>query len=89
MSRQHHYLKTLSPFYQAVDIGLKPFEVRFNDRNYQLHDVLHLQEFIPPETFTGREIVKEVTYILDDPQFCKEGYVVMGLKDIGSYGGTE
>ena len=81
MSRQHHYLKTVPPFYQAVESGRKPFEVRFNDRNYQVGDILHLQEFIPPETYTGRETTKEATYILDDPKFCKEGFVVIGMKD--------
>ncbi len=82
MSIRHHYLKTWPEFFRAVESGIKPFEIRINDRGYQVGDILHLQEFIPPDTFTGREVVKEVTYILDDPQFCKLGYVVMGIKDV-------
>ena len=80
MSRQHHYLKTLTNFYQDIESGKKNFELRFNDRDFKVYDMLYLQEFIPPSTYTGREIRKEVTYVLDNPDYCKEGYVVLGLK---------
>lgn len=56
-------------------------EVRFNDRNFQVYDVLHLQEWCGGE-YTGREITADVTYILSDEQFVKEGYVVMSIKVI-------
>jgi len=79
MSRQHHYLKTVNPFFRDIEDGKKTFEVRLNDRDYQKGDILHLQEFVPPETYTGREIVKEVGYLLNDERFCKEGFVVMGF----------
>jgi hypothetical protein len=82
MSRQHHYLKTVNPFFQDVKRGIKPFEIRFNDRNYQFGDILHLQEFVPPETYTGDEIKREVTYVLDDEKYCKPGFVVMGIKEV-------
>ena len=80
MSRQHHYLKILPQYYMAVENGTKTFEVRFNDREYKVGDILHLQEFVPPETYTGRELYREVTYVLDDEAYCKEGFVVMGFK---------
>ena len=80
MSRQHHCLKILPQFYTAVEDGSKTFEVRFNDRDYRCGDILHLREFVPPKTFTGRQIDCEVTYVLDDPAYCKEGFVVMGFK---------
>jgi hypothetical protein len=80
MSRQHHYLKTVNPFFVDVYNGKKTFEVRFNDRNYRLGDILHLQEFVPPETYTGREIRTEVVYLLNDEKYCKDGYVVMGIE---------
>jgi hypothetical protein len=79
MSRQHHYLKTVNPFFRDIERKQKNFEVRFNDRGYKTGDILHLQEFVPPETFTGREIEVEVIYILDDEQFCKSGFVTMGI----------
>ena len=80
MSRQHHYLKTLPPYFIAVENGTKTFEVRFNDRGYKVGDILYLQEFVPPETYTSRERRREVSYVLDDPAYCKEGFVILGLK---------
>ena len=77
MSRQHHYLKILPKYYRAIERGEKTFEVRFNDRNYQKHDILHLQEW--SGEYTGREIIASVTYILDDTLYCKDGYVVMSI----------
>ena len=78
MKRQHHYIKILPEYYDAIDSGKKTFEVRFNDRNYQIHDILHLQEWIDGK-YTGREMAVEVTYLLDNPNYCKEGYVIMAI----------
>lgn len=77
----HHYLKTLPHYFRATERGDKPFEVRFNDRDFKRGDVLHLQEFVPPNTITGRELKRQITYILNDTKYCKTGYVVLGLKD--------
>lgn len=77
MSRQHHYLKILPEYYRAIERREKTFEVRFNDRNYQKYDILHLKEW--SGEYTGREITAEVTYILDDTLYCKDGYVVMSI----------
>lgn len=79
MSRQHHYLKIQPEYYRAIERGEKTFEVRFNDRNFQKYDVLHLQECIGNE-YTGREITADVSYILDSSDFCKKGYVIMSIK---------
>ena len=81
MSKQHHRLKTLTNFYQDVEKGKKNFEVRYNDRDFKVGDMIYLQEFIPPSTYTGREIRKEIAYVLDNLDYCKEGYAVLGLKD--------
>lgn len=80
MSRQHHYLKILPEYYIAVEKGVKTFEIRFNDRNYKVGDILHLQEFCGGE-YTSRELTKEVCYMIDNPEYCKEGFVVLGIKD--------
>ena len=79
MSIQHHYIKIKPEYYRAIESGAKTFEVRFNDRNYQAYDVLHLQEWCGGE-YTGREIIADVTYLFDNPEFCKEGFVIMGIK---------
>lgn len=79
MNRQHHFIKILPEYYNAIDSGEKSFEVRYNDRNYQVHDILNLQEWLDGN-YTGREMAVEVTYLLDHPTYCKEGYVIMAIK---------
>ena len=41
-----------------------------------------LEEYIPEpgQGYTGQAIVRDVTYILDSPEYCKPGYVVLGIK---------
>lgn len=80
-----HRLKAHSRFYQAVIDGLKPFEVRRNDRDFQVGDILLLCEYEPelPEEdgYTGREQKVSVTFILKDSVFgIKPGYCVMGIR---------
>ena len=65
--------------FNAIERGDKTFEVRYNDRNYQPHDILVLQEH-NGENYTEREITVEVTYLLDNPNYCKDGYVVLAIK---------
>lgn len=81
VSRQHHYMKILPEYYIAVDKGIKTFEIRFNDRNYKVGDILHLQEFCGGQ-YTSRELTREICYMIDNPDYCKEGFVVLGIKDI-------
>lgn len=80
MNRQHHSLKTAQEYFEEVRKGNKTFEVRFNDRNFRRGDILRLQEVFPDLTYTGRVIRAEVTYLLGGEQFCKAGYVIMGIK---------
>jgi hypothetical protein len=80
-----HELKTWPEYYNAVFDGTKTFEVRKNDRNYQIDDVLYLREWDPfRETYTGSVTKVLVTYILNDPAFVKEGFVIMGITYEGS-----
>lgn len=76
---KHIYVKILPEYYEAVKCGDKTFEVRLNDRDYQVNDILHLQEYANGE-YTGRELVKSISYILDNPDYCKAGFVIIALK---------
>ena len=80
MSRQHHYVKILPKYFMDVESGIKTFEIRFNDRGYKVGDILHLQEFFGGE-YTGRVIEKVICYMIDNPEYCKEGFVVLGLNN--------
>ncbi|EDN9028979.1 TPA: DUF3850 domain-containing protein [Listeria monocytogenes] len=76
MSKTHE-LKILSEYYWDIVEGRKTFEIRKNDRDYQVGDYLILKE-LKDEKHTGRKLPVVVTYITDYEQ--KEGYVVMGIK---------
>ena len=82
-----HELKTWPEYFYDVEKGVKPFEVRVNDRNFQMGDTLILKEFDPEREkrngngYTGRELTRIVTYILQGERIgIKPGYCVMGLK---------
>ena len=78
-----HYLKVECEFYTPLSMHLKNFEVRKNDRNYQVNDILIFREWSADiEAYTGFVLCAQISYILDDPRYCKEGYVVLGLKFI-------
>lgn len=81
MARQHHELKTETQFYQAVEKGLKTFEVRKNDRDFRVYDMVVLVEVVSG-IYTGRRLPsKEITYILHGGQFgVADGYCVLQLK---------
>lgn len=76
-----HNLKTIQPFFNDVLHGRKTFEVRKYDRNFSVGDTLTLEEFDPFEGYTGQAIVREITYMLDSPEYCKPGYVVLGINN--------
>ncbi|EGK2526512.1 DUF3850 domain-containing protein [Listeria monocytogenes] len=70
-----HRLKILPEFFEKKRTLVKAFEIRKNDRNFEVGDTLVLQEFDNGE-YTGREYWEDVVYITDYLQ--KEGIVVMG-----------
>lgn len=74
-----HYLKTWPEYFKAVRNGEKNFEIRKNDRNFQVGDMLVLQEYNPGQGYTGAEITREVTYMLDKQPFVPSGYVCMSI----------
>lgn len=76
-----HHLKTVQPYYDASESGVKTFEIRFNDRNYQVGDILHLYEWDGTNA-TGREHYKTVTYCLSDKPFVPDGYICMGAEPL-------
>ena len=80
-----HAVKTLPNYFEDVVSGKKPFEVRKNDRDYKECDYIALNEYRDgtvdnyPRGYTGRSALLQIIYILDNPEYCKDGYVVLGL----------
>lgn len=83
-----HELKCWPKYFKAVESGEKPFELRLNDRGFEVGDTLELHEWDPAEGtgYTGKVISREVTYILSLDSFMEAisakvpGLVIMGLK---------
>lgn len=71
-----HELKILPEYFEPALAGRKNFEIRYNDRNYQLGDEIVLREWINGN-YTGRELKRTIQYLTDYQQ--KDGYVVMDL----------
>lgn len=74
-----HHLKINREFFDPVLKGIKTFEIRFNNRNFQVGDLILLNEWdSSSEVYTGRKVRGQIMYITDYEQ--KEDYVVFSFK---------
>jgi hypothetical protein len=81
-----HELKTWPKPFQAVLDGVKPYEIRRNDRPFAVGDTLLLREWDPEAGFytggdyTGRAAIRRVTYISGPSEWgLPADLVVMGI----------
>lgn len=99
MNIQTHVLKTDSDVFEMTSRGQKPYEIRFNDRGYEVGDTLFLKETVHngsemkrmpykyPLKYTGREVQATVMSILRGPIYgLKDGWVILAL---GGYSNNE
>ena len=90
-----HELKCWPEYFKHVLDGTKLFELRVDDRNYQVGDTLRQREYEPggryvdgnPENglvtkqgYSGREISQKVTYLLRNDIFLPPNIVAMSLE---------
>ena len=77
-----HELKLHPRYFNRVADGTKPFEIRKNDRDYQVGDRLILREYDPdagwPDHGVYGIIVADVIYMTTAYQ--QEGYCVLGIR---------
>ncbi len=75
-----HSLKVWPEYYQSVVDLEKSFEYRKNDRGYAVGDFLQLREYNPDTgKYTGREEIRQITYILQGEFGLPEGMCIMSL----------
>jgi hypothetical protein len=79
----HHNLKIHPAYFEAVSDGRKTFEVRKNDRTFQVYDTVQLREWNPTaDGYTGRKIDCRITYVLSAFHGIEAGYIVFGITKI-------
>ena len=88
-----HKLKLSADYYDDSASGVKTFEIRKNDRNFKVGDILELREWVwsaleGKGAYTGNVHWKIITYILEDEAFLKEGYVCIAVSPIAEQEGN-
>lgn len=76
-----HELKILPRWFEDVCSQKKTFEIRKNDRDYQVGDTLILKEYYKGK-YTGREVKRNVSYIYygDGTYGLSKDYVIMAIR---------
>lgn len=81
-NQRTHELKCWPPFFASIYDGSKPFEIRWDDRNYRVGDTLHIREFNPEtECYTGADVRRRITYVFNSGNRfgLQPGWAVLGL----------
>lgn len=82
MARSHE-LKIWPQHFADIASGLKRYEVRKNDRVFQLGDELHLREWDPePATYTGRFCLVRIIHVTDSTSwdFIPNWITIFGIE---------
>ena len=83
MPSKRHNLKCWPGFFQAMLDGLKTFDYRKNDRNFQVGDTTVQKEYDPlGRAFTGRLLQGDIKFIVTEAPGLPKGYCVMQLENI-------
>lgn len=73
-----HYLDIQKKYYEDILYNKKQFEIRRNNRNYKIGDILHLKE-IENDNYTGRTINKKIIYISDISIYNVKNILILGF----------
>lgn len=83
LSARIHYVKILPEFFKAVIRDDKTFEIRKDDRDYQVDDYVVLREWEHNKGFTKRIWVVSIKYILgrkpSEKAWVKSGDIVFSF----------
>lgn len=101
----HHSLKCHPAYFAQLWNGEKNFELRKNDRDFKVGDIVTLKEWDPEkdpgeafrespqfeydQRYTGRELTKRVSYVLQNFEGLADGYCIFALRPIRSSKLTE
>jgi hypothetical protein len=75
-----HQVKSWPEYFQPITNGVKTFDLRKNDRNYQVGDEISFEEFRPGVgEYTGKMATRKIVFILRDFDGLMPGYCILGL----------
>lgn len=76
-----HILKTWPPYFCDIVSGIKTFEIRKDDRGFNVGDILKLLEYDNASgKYSNRRLYRQISYKMDGGQFgIESGYCVLGL----------
>ncbi|KAA8385130.1 DUF3850 domain-containing protein [Acetobacter sp. DmW_136] len=78
-----HEIKISREHYESIIRGEKTSEIRINDRNYKVGDILALKPIRDDGTYYGLVIYCGVSHVLKDFEGLAEGYVSLSLRGNG------
>ena len=74
-----HELKIQPQYFKNVINGIKTFEIRKDDRGFEVGDILELRE-VNGTVYTGKSVDMEITYIFKGGSFGLEaGYCILAI----------
>ncbi len=79
-----HELKCWPQYFDAVWDNKKKFEIRINDRDFKVGDILILKKFDPEkEEYLPQSIETTISYVLDGPSFgLAKGFAIISFDQI-------
>lgn len=82
-----HALKTWPAYFNPIETGKKNFELRKDDRPFEVGDDIILQEYDPEKKeYSGKELQFIIGYIYRGNEFgLKKGYCIIALKEKPDY----
>lgn len=75
-----HHLKTWPEPFQAIEAGIKSFEIRWNDRDFRANDIVVLEYWDPIKMhYTGKKLIRKITYMIQGQWGLPSGLCVLQL----------
>ena len=84
---KNHQIKTHSEYFQQVWDRKKLFEIRKDDRNYEVGDTLTLLDYNPEtNTYNRRTISAEISYKLNGGNFgIENGFCALSMSKLANW----
>lgn len=78
---QVHQVKCWMRYFPAIADGIKNFDLRKDDRGYNVGDEIVFEEYqLSTKEYTGRVVRRRIKYILRDFEGLFPDYCILGLE---------